>query len=245
MMPLAKPHKNHEGSELTLNERQRRDLMHSIASCGETPVADLPELSDAERCKWLFWNLHENLEHIRSMEPTLQGRVTSLQFTVLDSSRTVVEGGVTELALEKRLDLSCHWLLGLTYPGYPDEITYSVGDGWINLIIADQVPTYLMVHEGQRAYLDADHTTYPSQLFLEGWISNQIWQEMRPHLWNANPTCRTDVVLLDNVLFPVKQGFDFVQGPAGSIGVMNVEFRAFSHPTERRSFRRGEPRHRT
>ena len=244
-MPLAKPHKNHEGSELTLNERQRRDLMHSIASCGETPVADLPELSDAERCKWLFWNLHENLEHIRSMEPTLQGRVTSLQFTVLDSSRTVVEGGVTELALEKRLDLSCHWLLGLTYPGYPDEITYSVGDGWINLIIADQVPTYLMVHEGQRAYLDADHTTYPSQLFLEGWISNQIWQEMRPHLWNANPTCRTDVVLLDNVLFPVKQGFDFVQGPAGSIGVMNVEFRAFSHPTERRSFRRGEPRHRT
>jgi hypothetical protein len=245
MMPLAKPHKNHEGSELTLNERQRRDLMHSIASCGETPVADLPELSDAERCKWLFWNLHENLEHIRSMEPTLQGRVTSLQFTVLDSSRTVVEGGVTELALEKRLDLSCHWLLGLTYPGYPDEITYSVGDGWINLIIADQVPTYLMVHEGQRAYLDADHTTYPSQLFLEGWVSNQIWQEMRPHLWNANPTCRTDVVLLDNVLFPVKQGFDFVQGPAGSIGVMNVEFRAFSHPTERRSFRRGEPRHRT
>jgi hypothetical protein len=245
MMPLAKPHKNHEGSELTLNERQRRDLMHSIASCGETPVADLPELSDAERCKWLFWNLHENLEHIRSMEPTLQGRVTSLQFTVLDSSRTVVEGGVTELALEKRLDLSCHWLLGLTYPGYPDEITYSVGDGWINLIIADQVPTYLMVHEGQRAYLDADHTTYPSQLFLEGWISNQIWQEMRPHLWNANPTCRTDVVLLDNVLFPVKQGFDFVQGPAGSIGVMNVEFRAFSHPTERRSCRRGEPRHRT
>ena len=244
-MPLAKPHKNHEGSELTLNERQRRDLMHSIASCGETPVADLPELSDAERCKWLFWNLHENLEHIRSMEPTLQGRVTSLQFTVLDSSRTVVEGGVTELALEKRLDLSCHWLLGLTYPGYPDEITYSVGDGWINLIIADQVPTYLMVHEGQRAYLDADHTTYPSQLFLEGWVSNQIWQEMRPHLWNANPTCRTDVVLLDNVLFPVKQGFDFVQGPAGSIGVMNVEFRAFSHPTERRSFRRGEPRHRT
>lgn len=244
-MPLAKPHKNHEGSELTLNERQRRDLMHSMASCGERPVADLPELSDAERCKWLFWNLHENLEHIRSMEPTLQGRVTSLQFTVLDSSRTVVEGGVTELALEKRLDLSCHWLLGLTYPGCPDEITHSVGDGWINLIIADQVPTYLMVHEGQRAYLDADHTTYPSQLFLEGWISNQIWQEMRPHLWNANPTCRTDVVLLDNVLFPVKQGFDFVQGPAGSIGVMNVEFRAFSHPTERRSFRRGEPRHRT
>lgn len=242
-MPLANPHKNHEGFELTLNERQRRDLMHTMASCGERPVAELTEMSDAERCKWLFWNLHENLEHIRSMEPTLQARVTSLQFTVLDSSSTVVEGAVTELALEKRLDLSCQWLLGLTYPGYPDEISHSLGDGWINLIIADQVPTYLMVQEGQRAYLDADHTTYLNQLFLEGWVSNQIWQEMRPHLWNANPTCRTHVVLLDNVLFPVKQGFDFVQGPAGSIGVMNIEFRAFSHPTERRSFRRGEPRH--
>lgn len=243
-MPLAKPHKNHESSELTLNERQRRDLMHMMAPCGEKPVAELTEMSDTERCKWLFWNLHENLEHTRSMEPTLQGRVTSLQFTVLDSSRTVLGGAATELALEKRLDLSCHWLLGLTYPGYPDVITNSVGDGWISLIIADQAPTHLMVHSGQRAYLDAEHTTYPNQLFLEGWISNQIWQEMRPHLWNANPTCRTDVVLLDNVLFPVRQGFDFVQGPAGSIGVMNIEFRAFSHPTERRSFRRGEPRHR-
>ena len=243
-MPLAKPHKNHEGSELTLNERQRRDLMHTMASCGERPVTELTEMSDVERCRWLFWNLHENLEYIRSMEPTLQGRVTSLQFTVLDSSSTISEGEITEVVLEKRLDLSCHWLLSLTYPTYPDEITHGVGDGWINLNIADQAPTHLLVHDGQRAYLDADHTTYPNQLFLEGWISNQIWREMRPHLWNANPTCRTDVVLLDNVLFPVKQGFDFVQGPAGSIGVMNIEFRAFSHPTERRSFRRGEPRHR-
>lgn len=244
-MPFSKPHKNHEGSELTLNERQRRDLMHTMAFCGERPVADLTEMSDAERCKWLFWNLHENLEHIRSMEPTLQGRVTSLQFTVLDSATSMGAAAVGENGLDKRLDLSCHWLLGLTYPGYPDEITHSVGDGWINLIIADQTPAHLLVHDGQRAYLDADHTTYPNQLFLEGWISNHIWQEMRPHLWNANPTCRTDVVLLDNVLFPVRQGFDFVQGPAGSIGVMNIEFRAFSHPTERRAFRRGEPRHRS
>ncbi len=242
-MPLATSHKNHEGTELTLNEMQRRDLMHTMVSCDQRPVAELPEMSDAERCKWLFWNLYENLEHIRSMEPTLQGRVTSLQFTVLDSSSTAI-GTVTELALEKRLDLSCQWLLDLTYPRYPDEITHTVGDGWINLSIADQAPTHLMVHDGKRGYLDADHTTYPNQLFLEGWISNQIWQEMRPHLWNANPTCRTDVVLLDNVLFPVRQGFDFVQRPAGSIGVMNIEFRAFSNPTERRSFRRGEPRQR-
>ena len=39
-----------------------------------------------------------------------------------------------------------------------------------------------------------------------------------------------------------KKGFDFVAGPPGSIGVINMEFRAFSHPTERRLHRRGEPR---
>lgn len=239
-MPLTKSQKNPETTELTLHERQRRDLMQVIAHCGSRPVAELADMSDGERCKWLFWNLHENLDNIRAMEPTLQARVTSLQFTALDSS-----GIPGESALDKRLDLSCQWLMGLTYPGYRDEITHTVGDGWINLVIADQAPAYLMVHDRQRAYLDADHTTYPNQLFLEGWITDRIWQEMRPHLWNANPTCRTDVVLLDNVLFPVRQGFDFVQGPAGSVGVMNIEFRAFSHPTERRSFRRGEPRHRT
>lgn len=239
-MPLTKPQKNHDVTEITPYERQRRDLMQVRAHCGSRPVADLAEMSDAERCKWLFWNLHENLDHLRAMEPMLQARVTSLQFTVLDGS-----GMAGENSLDKRLDLSCQWTLGLTYPGYRDEITHTVGDGWINLVIADQAPSYLTVQDGQRAYLDADHTMYPNQLFLEGWITDRIWQEMRPHLWNANPTCRTDVVLLDNVLFPVKQGFDFVLGPPGSVGVMNVEFRAFSHPTERRSYRRGEPRHRS
>lgn len=239
-MPLAKPHKVRDVAELTLHERQRLELMLQIAHCGERPVADLADMSDGERCKWLFWNLHENLEQVRGMEPTLQARVTSLQFTVLDGSMI---SGVDQL--EKRLDLACQWLLGLTYPGYRDEITHALGDGWINLVIADQAPAYLTVHDGQRAYLDADHNTYPNQLFLEGWISDRVWQEMRPHLWNANPTCRTDVVLLDNVLFPVRQSFDFVSGPPGAIGVMNIEFHAFSHPTERRSFRRGESRHRS
>jgi hypothetical protein len=68
---------------------------------------------------------------------------------------------------------------------------------------------------------------------------------MHRHLANPNPTCRTDVVLPDNVLFPVKSGFDFVNGPAGSIGVVNMEFRAFSHPTERRLSRRGQLRRRS
>ena len=76
-MPLSKLQKNPETSEFTLHERQRRELMQAIAHCGARPVADLTEMSDAERCKWLFWNLHENLENIRAMEPTLQARVTA------------------------------------------------------------------------------------------------------------------------------------------------------------------------
>lgn len=229
------------GPEDNLYEKQRKDLMHALESCGKQPVADLSEASDAERCKWLFWNLHENLEEIRQMEPTLLGRVTSMQLTVLDGTSLTGDGS----GLQKRLDLSCKWVLQLTYPGYQEEINHNVGEGWVNLVIADTAPAYPTLQQGQKAYLDADHTMYPNQLFLDGWITNEVWQEMRPHFCNANPTCRTDVVLLDNVLFPVKKGFDFISGPAGSIGVTNLEFRAFSHPTERRMNRRGEPRQRT
>ncbi len=222
------------------HERQRRELMKMLSPCGSRTVAELSEMTEAERCKWLFWNLHENLDEARLFEPSLQARVTSMQFTVLDGSTLVGDG-----KLEKRLDLACKWTLELKYPGYPDEISHSLGDGWVNLVIAEQPPAYMSVHEGQKAYLDADHGTYPNQLYLEGWVTNGVWQEMGSHLANPNPTCRTDVVLLDNVLFPVKNGFDFVLGPPGSIGVVNMEFRAFSHPTERRAFRRGEPRRRT
>jgi transposase len=77
---------------------------------------------------------------------------------------------------------------------------------------------------------------------LEGWISDRLWQDIRPHLSNPNPSCRTDVVLLDSALFPVRRDFEFVCGPPGAIGVTNLEFRAFSHPTERRMVRRAEPR---
>lgn len=228
-----------ESPELSLHERQRRELLQMLEPAGQRPVAELAEMSDAERCKWLFWNLHENLDEIRLLEPTLQARVTSMQFTVVDGSPLSANA-----ALEKRLDLACKWTLELSYPGYPEEITHSVGDGWINLVVAEQAPAYLTVAHGQKAYLDADHTSYPNQLYLEGWVTNGVWQEMRQHLANSNPTCRTDVVLLDNVLFPVKNGFDFVTGPTGAIGVVNMEFRAFSHPTERRMSRRGEPRRR-
>lgn len=226
--------------EESLHERQRKELLRPLEHWGLRPAAELAEMSEGERCKWLFWNLHENLEEIRQLEPTLQGRVTGTQFTVCDGAGLTGDGG-----LEKRLDLSCKWNLQLSYAGVQDEIAYAVGDGWINLAIADVAPAWPSLHDGQRAYLDADHSTYPNQIFLEGWITEGVWQEIRRHFYNANPTCRTDVVLLDNVLFPVRQGYDFVCGPPGTIGVINLEFRAFSHPTERRMSRRGEPRHRS
>ncbi len=229
-----------ETNELSLHERQRRDLLRLLENAGQRPVAELAEMSEAERSKWLFWNLHENLDELRPMEPTLSARVTGAQFTVVDGSRLIGDGGV-----EKRLDLSCAWSMALSYPGYDEDITHSIGDGWINLVIAEQAPAYLTVRDGQKAYLDADHTTYPNQLFLEGWITPIVWQAMCPHLSNPNPTCRTDVVLPDNVLFPVKRGFDFVQGPPAAIGVVTMEFRAYSHPMERRSSRRMQPRSRS
>ncbi len=238
-MQSAFTHASSTESEPSLHERQRREVLQLLEPAGRRPVAELAEMSDAERCKWLFWNLQENLDEIRLMEPTLQARVTSTQFTVVDGSALSGHG-----AMEKRLDLACKWTLELSYPGYPEEITHSMGDGWVNLVVAEQAPAYLTLAGGQKAYLDADHSSYPNQLYLEGWVTNGVWQEMRQHLSNPNPTCRTDVVLLDNVLFPVRSGFDFVQGPPGAIGVVNMEFRAFSHPTERRMGRRNEPRRR-
>ena len=236
VFPQAMPHE----AELSPHERQRRELMLTLQIYGSKPVAELSDMTEGERCKWLFWNLHENLDGIRMMEPTLQARVSSMQFTVLDGSKLIGDG-----AMEKRLDLSCQWTLTLTYPGFPEEMMHALGDGWVNLIIAEQAPSYLTVEDGQKAYLDADHSIYPNQLYLEGWITNGVWQEMRQPLSNVHPGSRTDVVLLDNVLFPVRQGFDFVTGPPGSIGVVNMEFRVFSHPAERRMSRRGETQHRS
>ena len=226
-----------EQQELSPREKQRREILQALAASGQRPVAELAEISEAERCKWLFWNLHENLDELRLMEPTLSARVTGTQFTVVDGSPLAGNGST-----EKRLDLSCKWSLSLSYPAYEEEITHAIGDGWVNLVIADRAPAYLSLRDNQKAYLDADHTTYPNQLYLEGWITPDVWHEMRPHLSNPNPTCRTDVVLLDNVLFPVKKDYDFVTGPPAAIGVVTMEFRAFSHPTERRKNRRGQPR---
>ena len=236
-MQLAEPIVSSPGGESNLEERRRDEVLQCLEPAGRRPVAELAEMSDADRCKWLFWNLHENLEAMRQMEPALQARINSMQYSVMDETLLA-----DQIALNKRLDLSCRWTMELSFPGYPEEVTYPIGDGWINLVIASEAPAYLHVATGQKAYLDADHTTYPNQIYLEGWISDHLWHDIRTHLANPNPSCRTDVVLLDSTLFPVRRDFDFVAGPPGAIGVTNIEFRAFSHPTERRMVRRAEPR---
>lgn len=224
-----------------MNEKLRREVIRSLESYGARPVSDLSDMTEGERAKWLFWNLHESLDDIRKMEPTLIGQVMSTQFTVSDGQSMWSD----KKGLEKRLELSCKWHLQLSYSTYQSEKTYEIGDGWINLYIGETPPVRPLLQESQKGYLDADHSLYPNQLFLDGWITQEVWQEIKPQLYNPNPTCRTDVLLLDNFLFPVKKGFDFVTGPAGSVGITNMEFRTFSHPTERRMTRRGEPRQRS
>ncbi len=75
--------------ECSPHEKSRRELMQTLQYSGQRSVAELVDMTDAERCKWLFWNLHENLDEIRRMEPTLSARVTGTQFTFADGSRLI------------------------------------------------------------------------------------------------------------------------------------------------------------
>ncbi|MDO8300291.1 hypothetical protein [Lacisediminimonas sp.] len=223
-----------------INEKLRKDVLRALEPYGARPVAELSDMAGTERTKWLFWNLHERLDEIRKMEPTLIGQVMTTQLTVCDGQSMWSE----KCKLEKRLELSCKWHLQLSYIAFQSEQLHEIGDGWINLAIGDEPPGHPSLKPGQKAYLDADHSLYPNQLFLDGWISEGVWQEIKPQLYSSNPACRTDIVILDNYLFPVRRGNEFVSGPAGSIGITNIEFRNFSHPTERRLTRR-EPRQRS
>lgn len=223
-----------------MNEKLRRDVMRSLEAYGGRPVGDLPDMTEGERAKWLFWNLHENLEEVRQMEPTLFGRVLSTQLSVSDGISMWSEKRV----LEKRLEMNCKWQMALTYTTYQDEQVYDVGEGWVTLAIGDKPPEHPVLQEGQKGYLHADHALYPNQLFLDGWVTEGVWQEIKPYLYSPNPTCRTDLLLMDSFLYPVKKGFDFVTGPAGCVGITNLEFRAFSHPTDRRMTRRSDTRQR-
>lgn len=224
-----------------VNEKLRKEYMKTLEPYGLKLISELSDMSEGERAKWLFWNLHENLDEIRKLEPTLTGQVMSTQFTVSDGHSMWTD----KCGLEKRIELNCKWSLLLTYSVHQNEKIVEVGEGWVNLFVGNAPPLHPVLCESQKGYLDMDSSSYPNQLSLYGWITEDVWQEIKPQLYNGNPTCRSDVLLMDNFLFPVKSGFDFVNGPTGSIGIMNLEFRLFSHPSERRMTRRTEPRQRT
>jgi len=209
-----------------LNERRRKEILKSLEIYGKATMADLGAMSDIERTKWFFWNTHENLDSLRKLEPALIGQVVRTQLTVCDGQSMWVD----KSGLEKRVELNCKWKLLLKDASYQNEETYPLSQGWIDLSIANAAPSHPALQEKQKGYLDADSPLYPNQLFLYGWISEGVWEEIKPHLYNASANCHTDVFIRDNFLFPIKSGLDFVTGPVGSIGITNIEFRTSSLP---------------
>jgi hypothetical protein len=219
-----------------MNEKLRKDLMRTLEPHGGKPISDLPSMSEAERAKWYFWNLHENLDEFRKYEPALIGQVMCTQLTLIDgqSMETVkAESG-------KRISLHCKWTLRLVYSALQNEEAFPIGDGSVDLLISNTPPTSPSLQKNQKGYLDADSSLFPNQLVLYGWINEGIWDEVRTHLYSASPTCHTDIMLRDNYVFPVKSGFDFVVGPPGSLGITNIEFRVAYYSGERRTARRNE-----
>jgi hypothetical protein len=209
-----------------LNERQRREVMRKLEPYGKASLADLAGMSDTERTKWLFWNLHENLDSLRKLEPTLIGQIIRTQLTVSDGQSMWTE----KTGLEKRIELSCKWQLLLKDESYQNEEAFTISEGWIDLFVGSEPPPHPALQCGQKGYLDSDSALYPNQLFLYGWITDGVWREIKHQLYNASANCHTDIFLRDNFLFPVKPELQFVSGPAGSIGITNMEFRISSHP---------------
>jgi hypothetical protein len=219
-----------------MNEKLRKEAMRTIENYGVRPYSDLPDLTDVERVKWLFWNMHENLDEFRKLEPTLIGQVMCTQTTVSEGQSLEPE---TTL-MQKHVALHCKWYLRLAYSAYKNEETYTVGDGVVDLLVSNTQPTSPSLRKNQKGYLDTNNAFYPNQLFLYGWISEAAWAEMKSHLYSSIPNCQTDLLLRDNYIFPVKAGFDFVVGPPGSIGITNMEFQVSSYSGERRTARRSE-----
>jgi len=218
------------------NEKLRREVMRALEPYGERGISDLSEMSEGERAKWLFWNLHENLDEIRRLEPKLIAQVIDTQLTIRDGHSMWTE----KVGVEKKLALNCKWYLLLVYTALQNEDSFLIGDGWIDLFISNSTPHEPVLQKNQKGYLDADNSLHPGQIFLNGWITEDVWEEIRQHLYSTSPHCQTELFLRDSFLFPVKPGFDFVTGPPGSIGVSNLEFRVSSHTTDRRTVRRNE-----
>jgi hypothetical protein len=193
-------------------------------------------MSESERSKWYFWNLHENLDEFRRLEPTLMGQVmcTQLSFTDGQPIETASAGS------GKRIALHCKWHLRLVYSAIQSEEAFPIGDGSVDLLISNTPPTNPSLRDKQKGYLDSDNSLYPNQLYLYGWVNEGIWEQLKPHLFSTSPNCHADIVLRDSYVFPVKNGFDFVVGPPGSVGITNIEFRVSYSSGERRSNRRNE-----
>lgn len=209
-----------------INEKLRKDVIRTIEPYGIKKIAELGDMSDSERTKWFFWNMHENIDEIRTCEPALIGQVIRTQLTVSDGQSLWTE----KCGLEKRLELSCKWQLLLKDGAYQSEESYALSDGWIDLTVAKSPPPHPALQENQKGYLDSDSKLYPNQLYLYGWITDEVWQEIKNELYNASANCHTDIFIRDNFLFPVKPEHEFVTGPTGSIGMTNIEFRVSSQP---------------
>lgn len=215
-------------------EKQRREIMRTIEYHGSKQMADLPEMTEGERAKWFFWNLHENLEEFRKLEPTLIGQIMCTTLTVTDGLSMETE----KVGMEKKIALSCRWHLRLAYTSYQNEEAYPIGEGAVDLCVCNTLPEQPQLQKNQKGYIDSDNSLFPNQLYLYGWVTEPVWEAIKPHLYAPTPNCHTDLMLRDNCLFPVKQGFGFVAGPPGAIGITNLEFRVSSHSIERRSNRR-------
>jgi len=208
-----------------LDEKHRREVIRALEPYGLRLISDLAGMSEAEAAKWFIWNLHENLDELRKLEPTLAGHVISSQLTVCDGRSMWPECS----GLEKRIEFHCNWHLTLKYPAYQNEQTYQLGEGWIDLFVGPRPPPHPVLAQEQKGYLHADSPLYPNQLFMYGWISAAVWEEIKPQLYQPHTDCQTDIFLRDSFLFPVKSGFDFVTGPPGAVGITNIEIRISSH----------------
>jgi len=218
------------------HEKLRKEAMRTIEQHGKRPMSDLPDMSEGERVKWFFWNLHENLEEFRKLEPTLIGQVMCTTLTVADGLSVATE----RVGMEKSIALNCRWHLRLAYSTFQNEEAYPIGDGAVDLVVSNTMPQEPPLQSNQKGYIDADNSLYPHQLYIYGWVTEPIWNEIRQHLYSPTPNTQTDLVLRDDSLFPVRQGFKFVAGPPGAIGITNLEFRVASHSAERRTARRSE-----
>jgi hypothetical protein len=221
---------------IEMNEKLRKDLMRTLEPYGKKPISELPGMTEGERAKWYFWNLHENLNEFRKFEPTVVGQVVCTHLTLTDGQQM----DATRSGTEKRVALQCKWQLHLVYSALQSEEAFPIGEGTVDLLVSDTPPASPSLQKNQKGYIESDNSMFPNRLFLYGWVSEGVWNEAKAHLYSSSPTCQTDLVLRDNYVFPVKTGFDFVVGPPGAVGITNLEFRVAYYSGDRRNSRRSE-----